>query len=65
MFFLLRIVFCYPSGFSSIRFSTVVVDEATQATEVATLVPIVRGCQQLILVGDQNQVWLAFHPITL
>ncbi|CAN0399239.1 unnamed protein product, partial [Laminaria digitata] len=43
-------------GFSSIRFSTVVVDEATQATEVATLVPIIRGCQQLILVGDQNQL---------
>lgn len=45
-----------PSGFSSIRFSTVVIDEATQATEAAALVPIIRGCQQLILVGDQNQV---------
>ena len=48
---------CGPhSGFSSIRFSTVVIDEATQATEAAALVPIIRGCQQLILVGDQNQV---------
>lgn len=46
--------FC--SGFSSIRFSTVVIDEATQATEAAALVPIVRGCKQLVLVGDQNQV---------
>ncbi|CAM9114212.1 unnamed protein product [Scytosiphon promiscuus] len=43
-------------GFSSIRFSTVVIDEATQATEAAALVPIIRGCQQLILVGDQNQL---------
>ncbi|CAB1117510.1 unnamed protein product [Ectocarpus sp. CCAP 1310/34] len=42
-------------GFSSIRFSTVVIDEATQATEAAALVPIIRGCQQLVLVGDQNQ----------
>eukprot|EP00752_Nemacystus_decipiens_P008749 g7810.t1 len=43
-------------GFSSIRFSTVVIDEATQATEAAALVPIIRGCQQLVLVGDQNQL---------
>lgn len=49
--------FAFGSGFSSIRFSTVLIDEATQATEAAALVPIVRGCQQLILVGDQNQVW--------
>ncbi|CAN0458028.1 unnamed protein product, partial [Hapterophycus canaliculatus] len=41
---------------TSIRFSTVVIDEATQATEAAALVPIIRGCQQLVLVGDQNQV---------
>lgn len=50
------LLFCVDSGFSSIRFSTVVIDEATQATEAAALVPIIRGCQQLILVGDQNQV---------
>ncbi|CAM9505335.1 unnamed protein product [Discosporangium mesarthrocarpum] len=43
-------------GHSAIRFSTVVIDEATQATEAAALVPMVRGCQQLVLVGDQNQL---------
>lgn len=51
------------SGFSSIRFSTVVIDEATQATEAAALVPLVRGCQQLVLVGDQNQVYIFFSRL--
>jgi AAA domain len=27
-----------------------------QATEPASLVPLIRGCEQLILVGDQNQL---------
>ncbi|KAJ1617727.1 P-loop containing nucleoside triphosphate hydrolase protein [Pavlovales sp. CCMP2436] len=37
-------------------FGCVLVDEACQATEPATLVPIVRGCQSLVLVGDQCQL---------
>ena len=38
------------------RFPRVLIDEATQATEPATLVPIVRGCKQLVLVGDHKQL---------
>ena len=38
------------------RFPRVLIDEATQATEPATLIPIVRGCRQLVLVGDHKQL---------
>ena len=34
----------------------VLVDEATQATEPAVLVPLLRGCRQLVLVGDHCQL---------
>lgn len=34
----------------------VLVDEATQATEPAVVVPLMRGCRQLVLVGDHCQV---------
>ena len=38
------------------RFSRVLIDEATQATEPATLVPLVRGARQVVLVGDHRQL---------
>ncbi|MED5485799.1 MAG: DEAD/DEAH box helicase family protein, partial [Candidatus Thermoplasmatota archaeon] len=38
------------------RFPIVLIDEATQATETTTLVPIVRGARQLILIGDHKQL---------
>lgn len=38
------------------KFPIVLIDEATQATETATLVPIVRGSRQLILIGDHKQL---------
>ena len=38
------------------RFHTVLVDESTQATETAILVPIAQGCERLILVGDHCQL---------
>ena len=38
------------------RFPRVLIDEATQATEPASLVPIVKGCRQLVLVGDHKQL---------
>lgn len=38
------------------RFSTVLIDEATQACEPECLIPIVRGAQQVILVGDHRQL---------
>ena len=39
-----------------VRFSTVLVDEAAQCMESASLPAIVLGCERLILVGDQNQL---------
>ncbi|CEM10847.1 unnamed protein product [Vitrella brassicaformis CCMP3155] len=39
-----------------VKFSTVLIDEASQVTEPAASVPMVKGCEQLILVGDQNQL---------
>jgi len=39
-----------------VRFGTVLIDECTQAAESAALVPIARGCQQVILIGDQCQL---------
>ena len=38
------------------KFSIVLIDEATQATEPSSLVPIVKGARQLILVGDHKQL---------
>ena len=35
----------------SIRFATVLVDEAAQCMESATLPPLVLGCERLILIG--------------
>lgn len=38
------------------KFPIVLMDEATQATEPSALVPVVKGCRQLILVGDHQQL---------
>ncbi|CAN0547209.1 unnamed protein product, partial [Ectocarpus sp. 12 AP-2014] len=37
-------------------FDTVIVDEACQATEPSTLIPLSLGCRRLILVGDPRQL---------
>ena len=37
-------------------FPAVIIDEATQATEPESLIPVTRGCQQLVLVGDHKQL---------
>ena len=50
---------CIGSGHELLdgrRFSRVLIDEATQATEPATLVPIVKGARQVVLVGDHKQL---------
>ena len=50
---------CIGSGgdiLDSLTFERVLVDEATQATEPAVLVPLTRGCRQLVLVGDHCQL---------
>jgi len=50
---------CIGSGgdiLDTMTFDRVLVDEATQATEPAVLVPLMRGCRQLVLVGDHCQL---------
>ncbi len=50
---------CIGSGgdiLDNMTFERVMVDEATQATEPAVLVPLTRGCRQLVLVGDHCQL---------
>jgi hypothetical protein len=37
-------------------FAACLIDEATQATEPATVVPMTKGCKQIVLIGDQNQL---------
>ncbi|OAF69073.1 hypothetical protein A3Q56_03166 [Intoshia linei] len=41
---------------SDMTFNTVLIDESTLGTELDCLVPIVKGCVRLILVGDQHQL---------
>ena len=53
------LVTCAGAGssvFEKERFSHVLIDEAGQATEPMTLIPITRGCRQLVLVGDHHQL---------
>ena len=38
------------------KFTRVLLDEATQATEPSSLVPLVRGARQIVLVGDHRQL---------
>merc|ERR1712127_62514 len=50
---------CIGSGgdiLDNMTFERVLVDEATQATEPAVLVPLTRMCRQLVLVGDHCQL---------
>ena len=37
-------------------FQACLIDEATQATEPATVVPLTKGCSQVVLIGDQKQL---------
>ena len=37
---------------NKMKFQTVLVDEATQAAEPECLIPIVKGAQQLVMVGE-------------
>ena len=39
-----------------ITFQRVILDEVTQANEMSTLIPLTKGCQQLVLVGDHKQL---------
>ena len=41
---------------SSLSFPFVIIDEATLVTEPVSLIDMVRGCQQLVLIGDSQQL---------
>ncbi|KAM7196172.1 RNA dependent RNA polymerase domain containing protein [Rhypophila sp. PSN 637] len=56
-----RLIFttCGGAGLGLLRkrsFDIVIIDEASQQTEPASLVPLVKGCQKAILVGDHVQL---------
>lgn len=56
-----RLVFttCIGAGLGLLReeeFGIAIIDEASQQTEPASLVPLVKGCQKVILVGDHVQL---------
>lgn len=56
-----RIVFstCIGSSLGLLRgeeFQIVIIDEASQQTEGASLVPLVKGCERAVLVGDHVQL---------
>jgi len=50
---------CVGSGgeaLSKLVFEMVLIDETAQSTEPSCLVPLTRGCRQLVLVGDHKQL---------
>jgi superfamily I DNA and/or RNA helicase len=56
-----RLIFttCIGAALGLLRtedFDVVIIDEASQLTEPATLVPLVKGCSRAILVGDHVQL---------
>lgn len=59
---------CIGAGLGLLRdqlFETVIVDEASQQTEPASLVPLVKGCEKAILVGDHVQLRPTVQNIAL
>ena len=45
-------VAAFDRRLKSFRFRQVLIDEATQATEPETLIPLLKGAKHVILVGD-------------
>ncbi|KAK0764238.1 hypothetical protein N5P37_003635 [Trichoderma harzianum] len=59
---------CIGAGLGLVRdqvFDTVIVDEASQQTEPASLVPLAKGCEKAILVGDHVQLRPTVQNIAL
>jgi len=62
-----RLVFttCVGAALGLLRtqtFGTVIIDEASQQTEPASLIPLVKGCQRAVLVGDHVQLRATVSP---
>jgi regulator of nonsense transcripts 1 len=47
---------CSAGFLAKFPFQCVLIDEASQAHELSCLVPVMHGCQQLVLVGDHCQL---------
>jgi hypothetical protein len=50
---------CVGSGhelLAETKFEKVLMDEATQSVEPVTLIPLMRGCDQVVLIGDHKQL---------
>lgn len=50
---------CLAAGsdlLDNLMFTRVIIDEAHQVSEVETLIPIVKKCQQLVLLGDRKKI---------
>ena len=65
-----RMVFmtCIGSGLGLLRsedFDIVIIDEASQQTEPASLVPLVKGCMKAVLVGDHVQLRPTVQQVAL
>lgn len=59
---------CIGAGLGLLRaeeFDIVIIDEASQQTEPASLVPLVKGCSKAILVGDHVQLRPTVQQIAL
>jgi len=57
---------CIGAGLGLLRgqnFDVVIIDEASQQTEPASLVPLVKGCHKAVLVGDHVQLRPTVQPI--
>ncbi|KAK8137438.1 hypothetical protein PG984_002931 [Apiospora sp. TS-2023a] len=68
-----RIAFttCIGAGIGLLRarseqdnFGIVIIDEASQQTEPASLVPLTKGCRRAVLVGDHVQLRPTVQPVT-
>ena len=56
-----RVICCTCVGttndyLKSYTFPFIIIDESTQATELSTILPLLRGCHQLTLIGDHKQL---------
>jgi superfamily I DNA and/or RNA helicase len=54
------VTFCSGAGSALLRdtstFKVAIIDEATQATEASTLLPLLKGAECVVLAGDPKQL---------
>jgi superfamily I DNA and/or RNA helicase len=47
---------CTSEYLKEVKFTRILIDEATQSTELSTIIPFTRGAKQVILIGDHKQL---------